>query len=392
MKILHLITTLSPRYGGPVPVCKEMCHSLAQIGEDVTIYTTNLDFPNGRLDVPLNTPVNQDGYKVWYFPVQFSSYIVSWQLAKALRKNTKQFDLVHIHGLYRFPQAVAAFFARKYNIPYIIMVHGSLDPFLFNKKKNRRLKRFYETLIENRNLNKATAIHFTTEEEMRLVEPLKLKAPGIVIPNGLDANKYVNLPSYGKFRDKYNLNNTKIILHFGRINFKKGLDILVKAFAQVAHKQDDVRLVIAGPDNEDFGVEVRKWLTQENVSSKAIFTGMLQGNEALEVLRDADIFALPSYTENFGMAVVEAMACGLPVVISNKVNIWREIDEAKVGLVTSCDVDEVAVSFLKLLNDENERNRLGEAGKIFVKQSYSWDSIIKKLLLSYKEIVNNKLY
>jgi glycosyltransferase involved in cell wall biosynthesis len=127
---------------------------------------------------------------------------------------------------------------------------------------------------------------------------LNLKAPGIVIPNGLDADKYVNLPSYGRFRDKHNLSNAKIILHFGRVNFKKGLDILVKAFAKVARERDDVRLVIAGADNENHSVEVRKWLKQENVSSKAIFTGMLQEDDALEVLRDADILALPSYTEN----------------------------------------------------------------------------------------------
>ena len=388
MKILHLITTLSLRYGGPVPVCKEMCRSLVEVGEDVTIYTTNLDFPKGCLDVPLNQPITQDGYTIWYFPVQFSPYIVSWQLAKALHKNIKQFDLVHIHGLYRFPQAVTAFFARKYKIPYVVMVHGTLDPFLFNKKKNRRLKRIYEFLVVNRNLNKAIALHFTSEEEMRLVEPLKLKAKGMVIPNGLDADKYVNLPSYGRFREKHNLSNAKIILHFGRINFKKGLDILVKAFAQVTRKRDDVRLIIAGPDNENYSVEVRKWLTQENIYSKAIFTGMLEGDDALEVLRDADIFALPSYSECFGMAVVEAMACGLPVVISNKVNIWREIDETKVGLVTSCDADEVATCFLKLLNNENERNRLGEAGKSFVREKYSWDSIVQKLLLAYKGAVS----
>lgn len=391
MKILHIITNLSSRYGGPVTVCKEICHSLANAGEEVTIYTTNLDFPKGRLDVPLKTCVIQDGYNVWYFPVQFSPYIVSWELAIALHKNIKKFDLVHIHGLYRFPQAVAAFFARKYKVPYIIRPHGSLDPFLFHQKRNKLIKRIYEYIILIRILNSASALHFTTEEEKQLVQPLNLKTPGIVIPNGLDVSKYTNLPSYGRFRGKHNLDdNIKIILHFGRINFKKGLDILVKSFAQVARERDDVRLVIAGPDNEGYGVEVRKWLKQENVYSKAIFTGMLQGDDALEVLRDADIFALPSYTENFGMAVVEAMACGLPVVISDKVNIWREIQKAQAGLVTSCDANEVVASFFRLLDNDNERKKLADTGNKFVRETYSWKPIIQKLLLYYKNIVNNK--
>ena len=388
MKILHLITNLSPHYGGPVTVCKDMCRSLANAGEEVTIYTTDLDFPKGRLNVALNTGIIQEGYNVWYFPVQFSPYIVSWRLATALHKNINKFDLVHIHGLYRFPQAVAAFFARKYKIPYIIRPYGSLAPVLFHRKKNRFLKRLYERLIENRNLNSASALHFSCQEEMRLVQPLKLKAPGIIVPNGLDFVKYTKLPPYGRFREKHHLGDIKIILHFGRIHFVKGLDILVKAFAQVARERDDVRLVLAGPDNEGYSKQVDNWLKHENVHSKALFTGMLQRDDALEVLRDADIFALPSYTESFGMAVVEAMACGLPVVISDKVNIWREIHEAGAGLVTSCNADEVADRFFRLLDDESERKRLGEVGKVFVRDNYSWDSIVQKLLSSYQNIVD----
>lgn len=388
MKILHIITNLSSNYGGPVKACKEMCRSLAKVGEEVTIYTTNMDFPRGRLDVPVNINITQDGYNVQYFPVLLSPYVVSSKLTKALHTNIKKFDLVHIHGLYRFPQAIAAYFARKYQIPYIVRPYGSLDPVLFYRKKNRLAKSIYVKIIENRNLNYASAIHFTTEEEKRLVQPLKLKAPGIIIPNGLEPIEYAKLPNYGKFRDKYNLGDVKIILHFGRINFKKGLDILVKAFAQIARDRDDVRLVLAGPDNEGYSTKVDKWLKQENVHSKAIFTGMLNGIEALEVLRDADIFALPSYSENFGIAVVEAMVCGLPVVISDKVNIWREVHDAGAGLVTSCDANEVAESFLRLLDDDNKRRKLGEAGKLLVKDNYSWDSIVQKLLLAYKDIVD----
>jgi len=389
MKVLHVITNLSPGYGGPVKACKELCASLASTGENITIYTTNLNYPAGHLDVPLNIKIRQDGYNVWYFPIQFSPYIVSWGLARALKENIKKYDLIHIHGLYRFPQAVAAYYARTYNVPYLIRPHGSLDPFLFNHKRHRISKRLYEHLIENRNLNAASALHFTTSEEMQLVQPLKLKAPGIVIPNGLDSGKYTNLPPFGRFRRKYKIVDAKIILHYGRINFKKGLDILIKAFAEISRMREDVLLVIAGPDNEGYRSQVEKWITEEGISSKVVFTGMLQGDDALEALRDADIFALPSYTENFGIAVVEAMASGLPVVISDKVNIWSEVRDAGAGLVTSCNEKEVAEALIKLLDDAKKRETMGNAGKILVREKYGWDAIVKELCSTYKSILAN---
>ncbi len=389
MRILHVITNLSPCYGGPVKACKEMCLSLADAGEDVTIYTTNLDYPVGRLEVPLNKKIQQDGYNVWYFPIQFSPYIVSWGLARALKVNVSKFDLVHIHGLYRFPQAVAAYLARKNRVPYIIRPHGSLDPFLFNHDRHRLRKRLYEYFIENRNLNSAAALHFTTQEEMDLVQPLHIRAPGMVIPNGLAMDKYDDLPPPGRFREKYKIGDARIILHYGRIHFKKGMDILVKAFATVSQKRENTCLVIAGPDNDGFQSQVETWVREANITSKVIFTGMLQGDNALEVLRDADIFALPSYTENFGIAVVEAMASGLPVVISDKVNIWREVRDAGAGLVTSCNETEVAEAFIKLLGDNKNRKKLGNAGKVLVREKYCWGAIVQELRATYKNILAN---
>ena len=386
MRILHVIPTLALSYGGPSIVCRDMCRALAERGEDITVYTTNRDYPDGELDVPVNEPVMQDGYTIWYFPVQFPLYMVSLDMHKALRYYAKDFDLIHIHGIYRFPQASAAYYGRKYDIPYIITPHGSLDPFLFYKRKRRLMKRAYENLVEFRNLNNAAAIHFTTEEEMLLTSPLGLEAEGVVIPNGLDLDAYQSLPEYGKFREKYELGDKKIILHLGRINFKKGLDILVKAFAQLCSNNENICLVLAGPDNEGYGRQVKRWLTEKNVMDKAVFTGMLSGVDKLSALKDADIFALPSYSENFGMAVVEAMACGLPVVISDKVNIWREVQRAGAGLVTACNSDEFAKAILTLFDDDSRR-RMGEAGKVFVSENYDWKIVVNDLLRVYQDIL-----
>ena len=386
MKILHVLENISPPFGGPAKACKEMCVALVRKGTKVTIFTTNRNYPKGILNVPVNTQVSQNGYNIWYFPVQFTPYKVSLDMMKALRLHLKEYEILHIHGLYRFPSTIAAYYAKKFEIPYIMRPHGCLDPFLFYKPKNRLIKRIHEHLIERRNLNKAAAVHYTSKEEMALV-PFKIKVPSLIMPLGIDLRKYENLPPDGVFKAKYNLKDKKLILHLGRINFKKGLDILVRGFAQVSLDRNDLCLVLAGPDNENYGSQVEKWIIDEGVKDKVIFPGMLQGVDKLAVLRDADIFALPSYSENFGIAVVEAMACSLPVVISNRVNIWREIQDAGAGLVTSCDSDEVAKALKSLLDDVSIRFRMGEAGKMLVNKTYNWDVVVNDMLKAYQDIV-----
>jgi glycosyltransferase involved in cell wall biosynthesis len=312
--------------------------------------------------------------------------MVSLDMMRALLHHINEYDILHIQSFYRFPSTIAAFLARSFKVPYIMQPHGCLDPFLFYKSKNRIVKRVHEYLAEKPNLNNATAVQYTSKEEKLLV-PLKIRAKSLIIPLGLDLKEYENWRPFGTFRKKYNLEGKKIILHFGRINFKKGLDILVKAFARVASAREDICLVLAGPDNEGYSRQVDRWLVQEGVRDKAIFTGMLQGGDKLAVLKDADIFALPSYSENFGIAVVEAMACGLPVVISNKVNIWREIEEAKAGLVTTCNADEVAGALSILLDDENLRFRIIEAGKSLVSRKFNWDVVVNEVMKAYRDII-----
>ena len=389
MKILHVINTLSPRYGGPVNACKALCSSLAHAGEDVTIYTTDLNYPIGVRDVVLNQEIKQDGYSLYYFHVQFNSYVFSVDYFKAIKKNINKFDIVHIHGIYRFPQAVTAYFCRKYNLPYIIRPHGSLSPYLFNSKRRKLRKRLYEYIIENRNLNNASAIHYTTEEEMVLAKPLGLKSNTFINPISLDISKYNDLPVKGIFRGKYKIDNSKkIILYLGRINFVKGLDILIKAFAKTLNRFQNVLLVIAGPDNEGYQTQVEQWIKNEKIGTNVIFTGMLIGDDVLELLKDTDIFVLPSYTENFGIAVAEAMACGLPVVVSNKVNIYRDVLKAGAGLVTNCDSNEISDAFFQLLENEKRRKTLGRAGVKLVKEKYSPDKVVKNVIKLYYGLLN----
>jgi len=387
MKILHVIADLNPSSGGPPKAALETCQSLVREGQQVTLFTTNL-VDGGTSNVPLGEAVNVEGVNIYYFPCgKFRKWPVSIPMARAIRENINNFDIVEIHGLYLFPSVVTAYYCRKYKIPYLILPHGSLDPFL--RKKGRLKKAIYHLLIEKRNLNNAAAIHYTAEEEKNLAHSaLKIRAPALVVPLGLNTNEYSQLPKRNSFRSKYpEVGDKLILLSLGRINFKKGFDLLTKAFGQVAQLRPDARLVIAGPEDTGYGDQVRRWLAEFGVLDKTIFTGMLSGREKLAALADADIFVLPSYTENFGIALVEAMACGLPVITTYKVNIWREIAQAGAGEIIHCDPDELKNAMIKLLDHPDLRKQYGANGRLLVETKYRWDIIARQLVQEYEKII-----
>ncbi|HZE20615.1 MAG TPA: glycosyltransferase, partial [Desulfobaccales bacterium] len=349
MKILHVIANLAPRYGGPSQACWAMARAVARLGHEVSIYTTNQDGP-GELAVPVDRPVWREGVEVRYFPIQTPRFWgTSLPLALALRRKIPASDLVHIHSLYLFHDLVAGHWCRHFAVPYLVRPHGTLDPFIYRRHRGR--KRLMEYLFEHRNIRRAAALHFTTAAEAELAAPHTFQTPGLVVPLGINFEEFAELPEPGEFRRRYpEIGDQHIILFFGRINFKKGLDILAQAFGAVARRRQDVRLVIAGPDNEGWGDRVRSWLNEQGVLDRTTFTGMLLGPEKLAVLRDANLFVLPSYSENFGLAVIEAMAAGLPVIISDQVNIWQEVQAGGAGRVIPVDSTALAAQILDLLD------------------------------------------
>jgi glycosyltransferase involved in cell wall biosynthesis len=386
MKILHVIGYFADRYGGPPKACLDTAIATASAGHEVSIYTTNQD-GSANLNVPLDRSVWQNGVEIRYFqihPPQF--WGTSVPLAIALRAAIPKVDIVHIHSLYLFHEVVAAYFCRQFCVPYVISPHGSLNPFIYNHHRFR--KSIIEFLVDHNNIKNSGAMHFTTDDEKLLAMPYIDNANSFVVPLGLNLNEYADLPALGTWRSQHpNLEHKKIILFFGRINFKKGLDILVQAFAQVAKVRQDVHLVITGPDNEGYSHKVKEWLHQAGITELATFTGMLQGRDKLAILSDADLFLLPSYTENFGIAVVEAMVCGLPVIISDQVNIWREVVTGGAGRACPCDPDCFAKTILELLDHQDMMTEMGENGKELVKRSFNWKMITKSLEQEYMKII-----
>jgi glycosyltransferase involved in cell wall biosynthesis len=401
MKILQVVTTLAPSMGGPSIACPELSQELVRQGYQVSIYASDVD-GSGHLNVPLGRPVLDKGVEIRYFRGLSwpGGYMFSPGMWRELRETVADFDVVHIYSVYGFSCSAAAYWCRKRCVPYIVHPHGSLDPFL--RRRHRPRKWLHAKLLAERDFRRAAGVLFNSDEEMRLASDWSgLKMPRrrageapkqFVVPVGIDP-RWLREPDAAageRFRSKYSaLMARRLVVYFGRINFKKGLDILARSFAKVARDREDLHLVLAGPDTEGYGQKVRAWLTESGVLEKATFTGLLEGEDRFAALQQADVFALPSYTENFGQAVAEAMASGVPVVISDQVNIWPEVKRASAGLVVPCDAEATAQALRYILDDPEKGRQMGSNGRQWVAEHLPWRVVAAEMANAYGEIVRD---
>ncbi len=388
LNILHVIPNLSARYGGPVSALMGLVHAQSTAGNAVTVATTNRDYPRGKLRPPGRTCLQGSEVDVQYFSCEIPSYYFSFGLTFFLKKHIRDFDIVHVWTLYRYPTAIACRMARKYGVPYVVRPCGALEPLLReNSAISLPMKRIYEWLIEWKNIKYASAINAVTITEATNIPLFVPRTKIFALGNGVNLFQDKKLPARGAFRAAYGLGEAPLVLFLGRINFKKGLDLLIPAFDALKQKMPDVQLAIVGPENDGYGQKVRGWVSERGLVDAVCFVGHLDGQAVLQAYVDADVFVLPSYTENFGMTVVEAMACGLPVVISDQVNIHAEVEESGAGLVTRCDAAEVAEALDELLHDAPRRQAMGAAGRAFARQQYNWDRIVVRLTEEYKAAI-----
>jgi len=242
-------------------------------------------------------------------------------------------------------------------------------------------------LIQKRILKEASAIHAITNEEVRQIKNFVNNKNIIMIPNGINPEDFMDLPSRKELEKLYpKLKGKKIILFMGRIHPKKGLDLLAKAFRRIGRERDDVYLLIAGPDNVDYKEKIEKILKEEGVLDKVIFTGMLKDRKKLVALGGSDIFILPSYSEGFSMAILEAMISKLPVIITHQCN-FPEVAEYGAGIVIKPDSEQLTKALSKLLNDPHLCEKMGENSHKLIA-----DQMIKlyKKVLSRKKVNTNE--
>ncbi len=392
MKILHVVPSYIPayRHGGPVKAVHELCKALVDKGHDITVFTTNAD---GRktLDIPFygDRPRIVEGVKVFYFPLTFIRwYFYAKYLWRTFKKRIPDFDLIHIHAVFLYPTLAAAALARRYKIPYLLNPFGALDPLAIRERSFIK-KSLYLRLVEQRNIRKASAMHLVSEYEKKQFLSLGFKTPVHVVSRGLNIADYPNLNHSRYLRERYpQLRGKKAILFLGRVYFEKGLDLLGEAFERVLKRSKDVFLIIAGPDERGCLKKLKAAFRKTGIIKNVLFTGMLLGDDKLSALYGSDIFVLPSHRESFGIAVLEAMACRLPVIVTNRVGLVPHVKEYQAGIVTDCDSDEIAEAILKLLEDQALRQSLGQNGRRLIEDRFTMDKIADQMAEVYSSVVN----
>jgi glycosyltransferase involved in cell wall biosynthesis len=364
--------------------------ALAAKNIDVTIITTDSNGDIGQLplDVPLNEPIQQNGYQIIYFRCYpWRRYKFSLSLLQWLNENARQFDLAHLHALFSPVTTLAATIARYHKLPYIMRPCGMLDPADLQKKK--RLKQIYATLLERPNLAGAAAIHFTSKEEAKISERFglgstaKMPVPrDLVIPLGVTA---------GLFPKRLRESQVPIILFMSRIEPKKGLDLLIPALESILESGIEFHFILAGsnPQDADYETQIKVQINNSSLAKYTTITGFVSGDLKAELLTKADLFVLPSYYENFGIAVAEAMAAGLPVVISDRIHIAEDIQQAEAGWVGPLEVGAIANSIKLALLNPQERQRRGLNGKEYATKHYNWEAIAQQTIDAYQQILSS---
>jgi len=385
MRILCLLPVYHPaaQFGGFVSCTHNLNRALVEQGHEVEVYTTNA----GNAKVPINQQVIVDGVKVTYFSYfAFFDFLTSigWhfspKMAQEIKKQLPKFDYVIINVIWNYPTLVAAKWCRKYRIPYIIEPHGALYPYAMHKKYWKKV--VYFNLFVRNILKRASAIFYTTHDELlKTHHYLGLKNRAVIVPNGLHLAEFNNLPIKSDLIDSYpQLKNKRIVLYLGRMHQKKGLDLLIKAFAQLTKEEKNIFLLIVGNDEGGYIRKVHRWIKAENITDKVLFTGLLIGREKLAAYCGSDVFVLPSYNENFGMTVVEAMACGVPVVISDQVGLYEEVKRGKAGIITKCNVQSIVTGIKSVLDNHTRSHDLSIRGKNMVKRYYDIRTVATKFV------------
>lgn len=390
MRILRVIASMNPSSGGPCQGIRNTTEALALLGVQNEVVC---------VDPPDSEYLGKDSFPIHALGSTNNAWAYSPKLLPWLIENISRFDAVIVHGLWLYPthamrKAMKEISKAKQSadIPWFIMPHGMLDPY-FQNAPDRKVKAlrniFYWKSIEHKVVEAATALLFTCEEELLLAkQPFKPYRPKreINVGYGIQEPPAFSDKMSVAFHEKCNLKNNQYFLFLSRIHPKKGVDNLIKSYQKLIDLQPDSSipdLVIAGPGLEtSFGEEMQKLALSHGASNSRIhFPGMLSGDAKWGAFYGSEAFVLPSHQENFGIAVVEALACGKPVLISDKINIWREIEEGKGGLVEN-DTESGTFELLKNWTGlgDDQKARFNENALVTYRRFFNINNNIQTLV------------
>lgn len=369
MRVLHVISALDARAGGPIAALRGLAESQHAAGMAVRVLATT----SASDDTGVADDLRASGLGVTLVGPCRTSLRWHAALARTVRSAIDDADVVHIHGLWEEVQYRAAVTARKAGVAHVIRPCGMLDP--WSLARSARRKRIYLGLRLWRVLDRCTAIHYTTLMERDETIRIGLTTPAIIEPNGVALREFETLPEPGTFRRRYSaIGDRPLIVFMGRIHEGKGVDHLVRAIGSM--KRQDAVLAIVGPDSGGYQQQIESIVAQHNISDRLIWTGMLRGDDRIAALTDADLFCLPSDHENFGVAVIEALAAGTPVIVSDEVGLRDRIAEAGVGeVVPNRNPKALAEALDHWIDDDDRREAAGGRARPFVWANFDWQRI-----------------
>lgn len=365
--------------------------ALRTAGVHVDIATTDDDGPGRHLDRRLGMPLFEDDDPShgahWYFRKNTEFYKCSWSFARWINRHVRNYDLVHIHALFSFTSVVAASAANRAGVPYIVRPLGTLSPYGLRERR-ARLKRWSLRWAERPLLERAAAVHVTSEQECADVESLGLKVACETIPLGLP--QLIGPQETAPLASMYpQTAGRRVVLFLSRLDPKKNVEALLEAFCRVATKFPQTILLIAGSGNATYEQMLRNCADGLGVSDRVIWAGHLDGVAKATVLHGADLFVLPSFSENFGIAVAEALRAGLPCVVSERVALSTQISKAEAGLTVSTSAEAVASGLEQMLGSAPLLAKMARNAKGLAEREFSDVTMAKRLLSMYDAVLQN---
>ncbi len=381
MRILN-ICAYTWEAGGPPKIIFDHTQVVLRYGHQVDILSpispgeTPYPVPEGaRLLLCLRTPGISRFFRE-----------VSGDLYRYLNRHIRDYDVIHCHGLWHF--GTLAPFLLDRTVAKVITIHGVLDRWVY--AHNTWKKRLIDTLAQKAYLRRADLVQINnTDERADVLHYLGEPHPNLVIiPNGVRMSDFAHLPPKGQFRATFGLPaDQKLILFMSRLNAKKGLDLLLPAFRDYVRQRPGAVLVLAGGD-DGYEAEARQFIEQHGLGDAVRMVGMLTGDDKRAALADADLFTLPSYSEGFSMAVLEAMAAGTPTLVSNRVGFGDAIRQHEAaGLIAELTPDGVRAGLERMLGDEVLRQTVSRNATALLRAQYDIDIVAKRLLDEYEKVV-----
>lgn len=383
LRILHVVRSLDPSAGGPPVVAVKLATSQAQLGHEAHVLGYRVPDAEDDVRALLNEVPDSRLLELHYLPEETPrERLLGTNAGRVSRTLLPRFDVVHLHGVWEALLVRVASEARRAGIPYVVTPHGMLDPWSLSQSATKKRAALFTS--HGKMLDRAAFLHVLNDDERALLAPLRLRCPSEIIPNGVFESEVTDLPAPGTFRAEHPvLGDSPYVLFLSRLHFKKGLDHLADAFALLAPRLPNLRLVVAGPDG-GAKADFEKRIAAANLGDRVHLVGPIYGRMKSAALVDAAAFCLPSRQEGFSMAITEALGTGIPCVVSHACH-YPQVQTADAGYCTDLDPQQVADALFKVLSDPARSAQMGANGRELVLSQFTWKAIARQTTGLYEK-------